>query len=1342
MKSKSISKPNGRGGEQKHQPTHTGLISLFLLCAGAFFALPLSAQLTATDSGTASFTYPLRLPAGPAGLEPKIALAYSSAGGPSSLGHGWTVGGLSIIHRCAANYGTDGIRVSSVSYTDVDKLCLDGQRLIPTNSSAIPTNESNEASSTNKEFRTELDSYARIRSYGSGGADGPVFFKVWTKSGLIQTYGNTSSSTLRAQGKSSIATWGLSSLSDTLGNTVSFTYRYDTVNVNGRPATAWMIDKIFYDGKEVAFTYGARDDVYSTFHAGSHTASTVRLNRVTIKVGSEAIRSYEISYDYGPTTGRSRVSSIKECDPVSGKCLPPTTFTYSSGTGGEYSAKSLPFSSIKSVQLVGDTTSFLRGDFNGDGRTEILRVVNNPTAATGADLSSENQLWSFDSSANFTRATTFNLKTVRFVDTAQQPCIVTLPIDVNGDQLVDLVRISGMRFGSASWTPCPGMTPAVQVFRSRGDDIFIDAGTSGLPLLAKINSSSTSQGYNFAFGDFTGDGIADVLITWSGGAGNRPLASFSTGCPETTCLYIGSSNGTFSKIATSLANTVAYVQGPEFDVKSSAGRDIADVNGDGVMDVVSSNNVYVATGAGNFATFGAFGCGAYTQLLDINGDGKWDCGALDTGGSGDKTIKVSDGITFVSSHSYTIAGATDWTLPGSNTVGNADVARRNAYYIPVDVDGDGRTDLLLMRKSGGNTFYRSMGDGRFRISPFSLAGSGLISDTRSVVLGDFTGSDTPEILVVDSNPSNNVLYAKAKLPPPDMLTQIAAAGLLSTIEYKPFADPSLYKRDTFANSAQYPKMDTTPAGWGVASIKPSQENTATFYRYHGHKIDVERRTSLGFRAIFSRQPGGADLTATAVQRYRKFMQGNPFTGMVELEYQYALVKPSGSAETSFDWVDTFETSTAPFFSRTFNTYVDISTSAGECLSSQPNRKIYRPHLRTSVDGTKSLDGVSLSTVTTTQTYNCHGDLLTVTTQTTGAVDGTMREYQKSVVNTYAANDTSGDRWFTGRLTRSVVQSTAPDFILATSAGTAPNAAATTAQPLQVSVPPSVTATRGMPGTLTAPITASASGVFPPFTYAWQRIGGSRISVTGAGPSVQLSEQMAWGETINSTFRVTVTDAVGATRAQDFTVQFSTPVQPAISLSVPPLVQVAPAAAGPVSVPVSVSSTGGTAPYTYQWTRLSGNSITFNASGQSNTFTANVGWSQHTYTESFRVTQTDANGAQASTDLSIQVVSPSNLAVVATTPPISFPDVEAPYYVSEPLGVNVTGGTGPYTHQWQIIGYVNPNIYVDLSPGGQLEIELMHGMEVDFIVRYTVTDGTGAQRSADIRVQGNALYATR
>lgn len=55
-----------------------------------------------TGTGEASYTMPLVSPPGRAGVEPRLALAYSSADGDGVLGMGFSIAGLSAISRCPA----------------------------------------------------------------------------------------------------------------------------------------------------------------------------------------------------------------------------------------------------------------------------------------------------------------------------------------------------------------------------------------------------------------------------------------------------------------------------------------------------------------------------------------------------------------------------------------------------------------------------------------------------------------------------------------------------------------------------------------------------------------------------------------------------------------------------------------------------------------------------------------------------------------------------------------------------------------------------------------------------------------------------------------------------------------------------------------------------------------------------------------------------------------------------------------------------------------------------------------------------------------------------------------
>src|SRR5579859_7525130 len=115
-------------------------------------------------------------------MEPKLSLNYSSQGGAGILGFGWSLSGISAITRgpqtrAIDGHGTDNF-VRGVNFSSSDRFYLDGQRLI-----AI----SGADGADGTEYRTENDSFSRIVSYSS--SNGPTYFRVWTKAGLIMEFG-------------------------------------------------------------------------------------------------------------------------------------------------------------------------------------------------------------------------------------------------------------------------------------------------------------------------------------------------------------------------------------------------------------------------------------------------------------------------------------------------------------------------------------------------------------------------------------------------------------------------------------------------------------------------------------------------------------------------------------------------------------------------------------------------------------------------------------------------------------------------------------------------------------------------------------------------------------------------------------------------------------------------------------------------------------------------------------------------------------------------------------------------------------------------------------------------
>ena len=166
------------------------LASQLLVCAslsgamaqGQTLAGATPGGLGADPAGAATYSIPIVVPPGIGAVAPALTLRYSSLGGPGLPGYGWGLEGLSTITRCPRTRAQDGIAASQEppSLATSDRFCLDGQRLVLVNGTY---------GGDGAEYRTEIESFARIRSYG-GGTEGPRWFEIKTKAGITYHLGD------------------------------------------------------------------------------------------------------------------------------------------------------------------------------------------------------------------------------------------------------------------------------------------------------------------------------------------------------------------------------------------------------------------------------------------------------------------------------------------------------------------------------------------------------------------------------------------------------------------------------------------------------------------------------------------------------------------------------------------------------------------------------------------------------------------------------------------------------------------------------------------------------------------------------------------------------------------------------------------------------------------------------------------------------------------------------------------------------------------------------------------------------------------------------------------------
>ena len=298
--------------------------------------------------------------------------------------------------------------------------------------------------------------------------------------------------------------------------------------------------------------------------------------------------------------------------------------------------------------------------------------------------------------------------------------------DFDGDGLLDVYLVNGSRLGVPA-----GAAPKAGLFRNNGDGTFRD-------VTAEAGVPNERWGQGVCVGDVDNDGRPDLYVTNFGA--NR--------------LYRNLGGGKFADVAVAAGVAVE---------SWSTGCAFADYDGDGRLDLyvagyvsfdpdkpppspsrrqAPAGNAPEGSGRGMGATYSAGAPYCTYRTVPVM------CGPSGLRGAPDHLFRNNGDGTF--SDTTREAGVTD--AKGLYGFGVA----------WVDLDDDGRPDLLVANDSGPNHVYRNLGNGRFEDISYpsgaALDGSGREQAHMGVAIGDYDNDGRADIHITNFADDFNVLY--------------------------------------------------------------------------------------------------------------------------------------------------------------------------------------------------------------------------------------------------------------------------------------------------------------------------------------------------------------------------------------------------------------------------------------------------------------------------------------------------------------------------------------------------------------------------------------------------------
>ncbi|WP_343840448.1 HYD1 signature containing ADP-ribosyltransferase family protein [Bowmanella denitrificans] len=628
----------------------------------------------AVSGGSASYTIPIAIPPGRAGMAPSVALSYSSRAGNGLAGVGWDLSAGGSISRCPATLAQDGFS-AGVSYNgNTDRLCLNGQRLVL---------RSGVYGGSGATYATELDQFLTVKQQGAINSSG-TYFTVTYADGRMQKY----DAAVTPQGAAAALSWQIGSEHDVSGqNAIHYVYSQD------QSAGEILLESIFYTGqgttignRKVEFNYENRSKYSTSYLAGGKTRQTKRLESVKTYYANTLVRSYTLGYEVSRASGRSLLQSVSECAET--QCR-STTFDwqddapkfqlelFTSSDGTEIYPSHVDRFGDEVVESISSIDA--SGDVNGDGvRDWKTYSVDNSGQYIGQHqfLNAEGDLLG---TSNFAISTCMR-SSIDYSDY----CIEG---DFNLDGRTDTWKIENDQL-------------KIGYVLENQSGIYVDWSTNNQHITIEPYVSLASPGDTLVdANDYNGDGWPDLIVKRK----ISPNAASLT-------LYLHSQNLARPYQSGQHLINIGLTQNAQF---------VGDMNADGLPDLVeygqglnqarpvphrlllthvsTQGTVSLVAHNINFTHGGIEG--DYAILVDANGDGLKDwLGWM--GGAGNLFLKLNQGdgnfAAAVDLGAASVLETRNYPMPSKPGEAKWGLAAKFEQAIKIaDIDGDGRSELLI-----------------------------------------------------------------------------------------------------------------------------------------------------------------------------------------------------------------------------------------------------------------------------------------------------------------------------------------------------------------------------------------------------------------------------------------------------------------------------------------------------------------------------------------------------------------------------------------------------------------------------------------------------------------------